>query len=129
MEGVRISIGFKPAVRGPEALVDSAGQIETKCLSDLGSEDTKGGSRIDARRDRDLVGTGAKHHGDHDAFIVTRIVMDPRKVQLIHALPAGEWYVLVPGNAGEERFDGSRRFGRRAYGRQLFSVRNQAGPI
>ena len=124
-----MAVGFKPAVRSPEALADSAGQVETRRLSDLGSEDTKGGSSIHTCRDRDLVGARTKHHGDHDVFIVTRIVVDPREFELIPALPSAEWYVLVPGYAGEKRLDDSRRFGRRAYGCQSFSVRNQAGSI
>ena len=76
-----VAVGFKAAIRGPEALADSAGQVETKRLSYLGSEDTKGGSSIHTCRDRDLVGTRAKHHRDHDAFIVTRIVVGLREFQ------------------------------------------------
>ncbi len=59
---------------------------------------------------------------DHDAFIVTRIVVDPSEFQLVHALAAAEWYVFVPGNAREERFDDARRFGRSAYRRQLARI-------
>ena len=38
MEFGSVAIGFKHAVRSPETLADSAGQIETERLSDIRSE-------------------------------------------------------------------------------------------
>jgi hypothetical protein len=66
-----VAISPKPAIRTPETLSDSAGQVQTKSLSDLGSEYTECGSGIHARRDWDFVRSRAEHYRYHHAFILT----------------------------------------------------------
>jgi hypothetical protein len=124
-----VSIGVKQAVRSPETFADSAGQIETESLRDLGSKYAEWRLRY-PRSQRLLL----RSHQSEVLRVSRRFrprqnSRNQRKFQLLHALPATERRVLVPGNTSEERFGDACCVGCRTDACQFFTVRDHPGSI
>ena len=104
-----VPIRVEHTIRRPKTSPNSGGQIEPQSLRDLGTEDTKGGSRIKARSNWDSIRARVKHDRDYNTFITSRIVVDSREFQTVHDqpgrpyLPAAEWQIGVLRNARKKR--------------------------
>ena len=93
MSSTSVAVGFKPAIRRPETLADSTGQVETKRRCDLGSKGTVRGSRIDAGRHADgcqflTVRNQVAIQSNPLAWVWTRLTGKPLQLSapLVHKL-------------------------------------------